>query len=206
MNLRVIVFDFGNVLGHFSHRRAAEQLACFSPLPVEVIQERVFDTPLEYAVDTGRITLTDFRTHLRAAIEATHGTDDELDFAFSNIFTRNDAICDAIPHLAAAHRLLLLSNTNALHADLFQREFADVLRHFEHLVMSHEVGSSKPEARIFAICQERAGCLPFEILFVDDRADNIEAARTLGWNTLHYQPMQGLPQALRRLLNERTDS
>jgi putative hydrolase of the HAD superfamily len=206
MTPRVIIFDFGNVLAHFSPARAAEQLAAYSPLAADVILARVFGTSLENDLDAGRIAPAAFRAALRDVLQATHGSDEELDFAFSNMFTRNDAICDAIPRLAQRFRLLLLSNTNALHADQFQRQFADELRHFEHLVMSHEVGFRKPERAIYATCQDRAGCAAEEILFIDDRADNIEGARALGWTTIHYEPAAGLPETLRRLLNERTDA
>ena len=37
MNLSTIVFDFGNVLGFFSHRRAAEQLAAYTDASPEAI-------------------------------------------------------------------------------------------------------------------------------------------------------------------------
>jgi len=205
MKPRVIVFDFGNVIAHFDPRRAAENLAVFSPLDGETILARVFGSALEFALDSGQISPATFRDELREVIEATHGTDAELDFAFSDMFTRNDAICDVLPALVErGFRLLLLSNTNAPHAERFAQQFAGDLARFEHLVLSHEVGARKPDQRIYDACQARAGCSPEEILFVDDRADNIVAAQTRGWNVVHYHPFHGLPAPLRGLLNERT--
>jgi putative hydrolase of the HAD superfamily len=198
----VIVLDFGNVLAHFSHVRAAEQLAALSHLDPETIRQRVFGSHLEKAVDTGAISLDQFRNGLRELLEANNASDADLDFAFSNMFTRNSAICDAIPRLAQRYPLFLLSNTNAIHAAHFLVEYQDVLGHFKALVMSHEVGASKPDPQIYEYCQNRVGCPPTEILFVDDRADNVATARSLGWNALHYQPMHGLPDTLQRLLDE----
>ncbi len=197
--IRVIVFDFGNVLAHFSHTRAARQLAAYSTLGEEIVRQRIFDTPLEDGLDVGAIEPPFFRAELRRRIEATHGSDAELDLAFSDMFTRNDAICDVLPTLARGFRLLLLSNTNALHAAQFTREYASDLSHFEHLILSHEVRARKPDRPIYVACQERAACSAAEILFVDDRADNIATAREIGWNAIHYQPMQGLPEPLRLL-------
>jgi len=196
---RVIVFDFGNVVAHFSHDRIVEQLAAISPLDPEAIYDRVLASPLDYELDVGAVPVEAFRAELRRRIEARSVSDADLDRAFSDMFTRNDAICDALPLLARRHRLVLLSNTNALHAAHFTRQFARELGHFQALVFSHEVRARKPDAAIYLACQERADCRPGDILFVDDREENVATARSLGWEAIHYQPMAGLPDRLRAL-------
>ena len=57
---------------------------------------------------------------------------------------------------------------------------------FDAVVVSCEVGVTKPDPRIFAMCLSRLGVSPERALFVDDRADNIEAAARLGMKTLHF--------------------
>ena len=57
---------------------------------------------------------------------------------------------------------------------------------FDAVVVSCEVGVAKPDPRIYEICLLRLGVSPERALFVDDRADNIEAAARLGMETLHF--------------------
>ena len=97
------------------------------------------------------------------------------------------------------YRLVLLSNTNELHARQFRRQFADTLAHFDALVLSHEVGLRKPCADIYAHCHRLADCPPSQCLFIDDLPANIEAARACGWQGIVYQRGLDLRRELRKL-------
>jgi putative hydrolase of the HAD superfamily len=57
---------------------------------------------------------------------------------------------------------------------------------FDAVVVSCEVGCMKPGPEIFRLCLERLGVAPEEGLFVDDRLENVEAARRLGLQALHF--------------------
>ncbi len=57
---------------------------------------------------------------------------------------------------------------------------------FDAVVVSCEVGCSKPDPRIYQICLSSLGVAADRALFVDDRAENIEAAARLGIHTLHF--------------------
>lgn len=57
---------------------------------------------------------------------------------------------------------------------------------FDAVIVSCEVGVCKPDPRIFELCLSRLGVEPAEALFVDDRLENVEAAATLGLQTVHY--------------------
>jgi putative hydrolase of the HAD superfamily len=66
------------------------------------------------------------------------------------------------------------------------RRERDLASLFDAVVVSCEVGHAKPDAEIYRLTLSRMGAAPPEALFVDDRADNIEAARALGLQTLHF--------------------
>jgi putative hydrolase of the HAD superfamily len=75
--------------------------------------------------------------------------------------------------------LAILSNS----ADGARREeerrygFASI---FDPIGYSHEIGVEKPDARAFQIMLAAMGSAPERVLFIDDVAENIEAARALG--------------------------
>jgi putative hydrolase of the HAD superfamily len=66
---------------------------------------------------------------------------------------------------------------------------------FDAVIISCEVGLSKPDPRIYQLCLDRLGLSAPDTLFVDDRADNIEGAARVGLRTLQFEG----PDALARL-------
>jgi len=63
---------------------------------------------------------------------------------------------------------------------------------FDAVIISCEVGLSKPDPRIYQLCLDRLGLRAPETLFVDDRADNIEGAARVGLRTLHFEGSEAL--------------
>ncbi len=198
MSITTIVFDFGNVLGFFSHRKAAEQLAQFSQLSAKEILKHYLDPKLEDDFESGRMSLPEFRALVRQRCRVTC-SDAQLDWAIADMFTPNEEVCSLVPALKPRYRLALLSNTNELHAVHFRRQFADTLAHFDALVLSHEVGFRKPCADIYAHCHTIAGSTPRQCLFIDDLPANVEAARACGWQGIVYHRGLDLRRELQRL-------
>ena len=71
--------------------------------------------------------------------------------------------------------------------------------------LSFEAGAVKPDPAIYRRCLEQLGVAPQQALFVDDRLENITAARQLGLHTRRLTP-QGRPflaASLRRCARQR---
>jgi FMN phosphatase YigB (HAD superfamily) len=185
-----VILDFGNVVAFFDHRRACRQLAAMSARGSgedEVFRE-VFETSLEHDVDAGEIPPGRFIDILRGRLWL-EGTDDEIRAAWCDIFAPNPAVTALIPRLKQdGVRLVLASNTNALHFDWIAREFAGVLAHFDALVLSHLVGARKPDPRFFAQCLQASQTDAGGCMYVDDRADFVDVARGLGMHGVVYAP------------------
>lgn len=186
MSVTTIVFDFGNVLGFFSHHRAAAQLAAYTDVSAESIQAYLFGGQLEEDYESGAMTTAVFRGLVR---ETFHLSCDDaaFDTAYADMFTANRDVCPLPALLKPRYRLLLLSNTNELHARQFVRQFAEVLASFDALVLSHEVRVRKPDPRIYEHCRRVAECPAAECLFIDDLPSNVEAARACGWQGIVYR-------------------
>jgi putative hydrolase of the HAD superfamily len=108
----------------------------------------------------------------------------EFSYAFfkelwSDMFTPNQPMMDVLPKFRDRYQLVLLSNTNALHMEYCQRQFP-IFHHFDHLIFSHEVGRTKPDAAIFQVALERSRSRPDECAFVDDTWENVRAAGRMG--------------------------
>jgi putative hydrolase of the HAD superfamily len=88
---------------------------------------------------------------------------------------------DALQKLKSDLKLVALSNTNALHINAFLKT-KPILKHFEHVFCSHELGCSKPSPEIYEKVEAALACRPEQILFLDDKQENIDAALKKGWN------------------------
>jgi putative hydrolase of the HAD superfamily len=60
------------------------------------------------------------------------------------------------------------------------------LAQFAHHTFSHRLRLAKPEAAIYAHAIEGLGVAPAHILFIDDREENIAAARAVGMQAVQY--------------------
>jgi putative hydrolase of the HAD superfamily len=58
---------------------------------------------------------------------------------------------------------------------------------FDYLINSYIVGARKPDKKIFNEAIRQTSTIPEEILFIDDSIENIEAAKKIGINTIHFE-------------------
>ena len=194
--MKTIIFDFGNVVGFFDHGRTLGKVKPHSPLTKEAMFAAVYESPLEDQVERGHLAVPDFLQQVRELWQVDCHAEFLIE-AIQDIFSPNPEVCDLIPKLAKNHRILLGSNTNAIHSEGFLTQFADVLRHFDSLVLSHEIGIRKPDAEFFRHCHRLAQAEPAECLFVDDLATNIRGARAIGFHGIVYRPNENLAEQLR---------
>lgn len=82
-------------------------------------------------------------------------------------------------------RIGLLTNNVKEFGDHWRSSFP-VEELFDVVVDSSHVGMRKPEREIYELTCERLGIAPSEAVFVDDNADNIDAAAAMGMATVHF--------------------
>ncbi len=76
------------------------------------------------------------------------------------------------------------------------RDRYEFLTWFEELVISGEVGLVKPDPAIFELLLQRVGRPAQDCLFIDDNLPNIETARSMGFQTVHFKSPEGLREVL----------
>jgi glucose-1-phosphatase len=196
--MQAITFDFGNVLGYLHYPRALRRLAEHTDMAGEELYSAVYRSPVGEAYEAGRVSSADFVQHLREICRLTCPAE-IIVAAWSDIFQPNVEVCRLVASLKGRFRLLLGSNTNELHALQFRRQFADTLQHFDHLVLSHEIGMCKPDSGFFEHCRRLADCPPEKCVFIDDLPANVAGARACGWHGVLYQNFADLQAQLQAL-------
>src|SRR5436309_15651337 len=174
--MKTIIFDFGNVVGFFDHRRTLRRLKPHTDLSHEEMIARVYDAAIEDEFENGVIGTPEALRRMQSLWQLRC----DLDFlsqSIADIFWPNPEVCGLVPRLRPRYRVLLGSNTNDIHARQFRAQFADLFTHFDGLVLSCEIGHRKPEPGFYEHCQRLAEAAAREIVFIDDLEANIEAAR-----------------------------
>lgn len=192
---KALLFDLGNVCLQFDHGRMIRQVAdLFSTTPDE-ISAIVFAGTTFSEIERGDISDEELRETLCRQFDR-EVTREELLVAAADIFTPDPAMEDLLLELSGTDLpLILVSNTNAFHAEFVQREMS-VLDHFDTLVLSYQVRAAKPETAFYEAAFAAAGCAPEECFYTDDIQDYIEAARNLGVDSVQFQGHDALRQEL----------
>ena len=83
------------------------------------------------------------------------------------------------------------------HRAAYLRDQLGLGAHFDEIIYSAALGVTKPERVFFTNAQTRMGVTVAQsILFVDDAAANVDAARACGWRAMLYRGPASLEQAL----------
>jgi putative hydrolase of the HAD superfamily len=194
--IKAILLDLGKVIVPFDFSIGYRAFEARSGLSVETIRERIRNTGLVPRLETGLIEPVDFVEQLCNGL----GVDikyPEFCEIWSSIFSRQTLIPDCfLNELHVGHRLVLVSNTNAIHFEMI-RENYPLLRHFDALILSYEVQAMKPSPVIFEAAINAAGCPAAECFFTDDIPDYVEAARLAGIDAVVFQDYNQLQRDLR---------
>ena len=194
--IRAVIFDLGKVIIPFDFARGYRALESLCGIPAAEIPARIGATDLVIRLETGLIAPEDFVRELSEVLGLRIGYA-EFCSIWSSIFLPETLIPEAmIAALARRYRLLLLSNTNAIHFEMVRRNYP-LLGHFHDFVLSHEVKAMKPAPAIYREAVARAGCPPAECFFTDDIAAYVAAAKAEGIDAVQFTSLEQLETEMR---------
>lgn len=191
MGINGILFDLGRVLVDFDMSECERTLSARSRVSHDELMRLLWDTGWARRYERGEVSAREFYTF----VESEAGLAMDYD-AFMKCWTEVfDPIPILPPHmlpaLAALYPMTLVSNTNEAHVEYVRANY-DVLPFFEHHIFSYQVGALKPDRKIFECAIEATGLRPEDLLFVDDRDENVVAATGLGLHAHRFRSVEGL--------------
>lgn len=190
--IRLVVFDLGRVLVRICDDW---QQACscagldvtFRPAePADQLRLRALANQLE----VGEISSTEFATQVARVM----GLAPEQVSAASAAYIRGayPGAAELVADLAASGiATACLTNTNEHHWELLSESGHPSyfpLHRLKWQFASHHLRLRKPDPAIYASVERQTGIAPEAILFFDDVAENVDAARHRGWNVERIDP------------------
>lgn len=187
-NVKNILFDLGGVVIDIDVQLTVDALAKLLGMEGEIKPHDVLGQEVFLKYETGLISSSQFIASIRRLSGNGVSENEVVDAWNSMLVEIPERRVKTIERLKLQHKLYVLSNTNSLHVERFERMapgYDHLSQLFDRMYFSHLIGSRKPETTAFLSVVVHSGIVAEETLFVDDLADNIETARWLGFQTLH---------------------
>ncbi len=190
---RTLLVDYAEVITVAQPRQSIEAMAGLLGLDPVTFEERYWRHRPPY--DRGASAEAYWATVAEAELD-----DDEL-FAellrvdVASWIHLNPATLEVLGALhGRGHELSLLSNAprELAEAVISQTEMAI----FDHLIFSSDIGLTKPDPEAFDAALRRIGREPHEVLFIDDRAENVQGALEAGLRALRFHSPRQLADDL----------
>jgi 2-haloacid dehalogenase len=195
-NVEAVVFDVGKVLFEWDLRVLFAKLTG-DPDEIDYLVTHVVTADWHFLHDAGAM--------LAETLPARIAEFPAQEAAIRAYATRfNESIPGPVPgsialvEALAARAVPLYSITN-FSADFWPpfRAGQPVFDRFRDIVVSGVEKLAKPDPAIYALAARRFGHAPEAMLFIDDNADNIAAARACGWQAHHFSDAAALATELR---------
>ena len=179
-SIRALLFDLGNVVFEIDFGRS---LAAWNALAGRPAASPIAPFDFDDAYRSHEVGLIDADTYF-AHLARKLGLPQDLariregwNALLVREIAETLAMIDAVRGRLACHAL---SNTNAVHLEAVRTRFPGLLERFDQVFASHEVRLRKPDPRLFHHVLQQLDLAPHEVLFFDDLAENVDAARALG--------------------------
>lgn len=185
-HLTAIIFDLGNVLLGWDARLLYNRLLP-DPQAVDSFLEQIRFMEWNAKQDAGRPFaegVAELSREFPHHAELIRAYDTHWQESLTEPYHETIEIARALKK--AGWQLYVLSNFSAEKFKLVQARHA-FLDLFDDLIISGEHKLIKPDPAIFRLTLQRIQRTAEECLFIDDSLPNIEAARTLGFQTIHYR-------------------
>ena len=196
MAYTVIIFDLGGVVVDVESDRLIHQVAQLIGRSFEEVHEAVYHVELLLPFELGQITPRDYYEGLKQRIKMSWSYE-QFVRAWNDILRENPQVTKLVPRLRQHHKLIALSNTNALH--LQHIKAIPSLSLFDDWVASCDVGLRKPDPDIYRLAVARVGVQPEAAVYIDDRPELVEAGRSAGLTAIRCENGEQLERDLRAI-------
>jgi len=187
--IKVIIFDFGNVFINLDIEGGYKN--AFSILNIDTFSDELLKVFEQY--EKGLIKTMAFTSYI------TNNYPHVSEVMFTEIwnFMLKDFPKYRLDFLktlkkSSKTKLILLSNTNELHINWIKKHvpfYEEFKNCFDAFYLSYEINLVKPNNDIFEFVLNENNLKANECLFVDDNANNVKSAKSLGIKTWHIDPL-----------------
>ena len=195
--IKTLIFDLGNVILKVDKTEQFKKLAADSSKTVSYIKAFFENSGFRKAFERGELKPKQFYYKTAKELNLKMSFND-FKKTWCHIFTLDEDVEKLIRALKRKFKLILLSNTDALHFKYIKNKYK-IVTAFDEYVLSYEVGYRKPNPLIFLNALRKAKTLPFNCVYIDDIPEFVYAARLMGIRAFQYKNFKKLVDDLNKV-------
>jgi glucose-1-phosphatase len=193
----IVVFDLGKVLVDFDYSIAARKIAARSTKQLPDLGHFLGSSPVLARFESGLLARQQFFAKIQEITGFT-GNVNEFSDDLADIFLPIQPMIELHEELLQrGFKTYIFSNTNDIAIEHVRQNFP-FFKHFDGYIFSYEVGAMKPDAKIYEAMEKMSGRHGAEIIYIDDRPENVEAGAARGWRAILHET----PEKTRAALNQ----
>lgn len=183
-----LLFDLGVVLLNLDYARSLERVVALCDPSKAKNVPQVFSLlerdPCVEQHETGMLSAEGLYDRF-VELTGFRGSLEEFAALWRDIFTENELMLRFAKEVAGQFDIYVLSNTGDLHVPYVFEAFPS-LRFVKGWVASYQLKVSKPDPLFYEGALAQLGLKAGGGLFIDDRLENVEIARSMGIPSVHY--------------------
>jgi HAD superfamily hydrolase (TIGR01509 family) len=185
---KAVVFDLGKVLLDFDYDITVRGILSSCRRSEADLQTLINQSPLLFQYETGLLSTAQFFAEVQTAA-GFRGTLTQFSDLFGNIFEPIQPMIQLHAELRARGvPTFIFSNTNELAIRHIRKHYS-FFAQFDGYVLSYEHGAMKPDPKLYEVVEGVSRRKGAEILYLDDRPENIEEGKARRWQSvLHQSP------------------
>jgi len=184
-DIEVLLFDVGGVLVELSGVETMLEWLGRRVTADELWRMWLQSVPVRQ-FETGRIDAAEFAAGVIAEFGLPIEPQQFLDAFIGWPTGLYPGTLEMLARIPRTYRRAILSNTNSLHWPRVLGEMR-LGAAFENHFVSHLTGRIKPDSDAFEHVVESLGCVPAQVLFLDDNSLNIESAQRFGMHAIRVR-------------------
>lgn len=182
---KAVVLDLGKVLLDFDFGICIKKIVLRTRLSEPALHELINQSPRLLRLEKGDLSTEQFLVEVQRE-SGFSGDTAELAALFADIFTPITAMIALLSQLRERGvPTCVFSNTSALAINHIRRSYG-FFSGFTHEVLSFEHRAMKPDARLYEVVERVTKLREADLLYLDDRPENIAAGAARRWGVIHH--------------------
>lgn len=196
---QAIIFDGGGVIFTYSFDNTFNYWAWVSGKNINEIKNKfTFDKTFQ-KLERGEINCVTFRKHVLNKLNLKINMK-QFDEGWNSIYLEIvPGIKDLLQQLRLKYRLVVLTNTNEIHAKQWKIKYAPLFSYFERVFSSYEIHARKPEKEAYNTVLNYLQLHPENVIFLDDNPDYVQAASKMKITGIYVTSFSQMVEELNRL-------
>lgn len=191
--IKNIIFDLGGVILNINYQLTSDAFTQLGVKNFKELYSQFHGSSLFNDLETGHVSTQEFLAEMHQHVPETV-TDEQLKAAWNAMLLDFPLQrLQLLQQLRQHYNLYLLSNTNAIHLEEFNRMLQEtrgipsLSSFFDRAYYSHLMGQRKPDKASYQMVLDENGLKAAETVFIDDLLPNIEGAKAVGLQTIHLE-------------------